>query len=149
MMAVREVARKRKFLLLIFMQRILIQKPPNAGSHFHNYKGNESVIALIMSGPSYECLYADVGTNGRRNSDGHTWARCSLRKALDSPDNSLNIPGPLPGASKAVPFVITSDEAFSLASYMLKPYPRKSLRVEESDISRKKDFREYPGNPSQ
>ena len=148
-MAVREVARKRKFLLLIFMQRILIQKPPNAGSHFHNYKGNESVIALIMSGPSYECLYADVGTNGRRNSDGHTWARCSLRKASDSPDNPLNIPCPLPGASKAVPFVITSDEAFSLASYMLKPYPRKSLTVEESDISSKKDFREYPGNPSQ
>ena len=30
-------------------KRILIQKPPNAGSHFHDYKGNESVIALIMS----------------------------------------------------------------------------------------------------
>ena len=46
-------------------KRILIQKPLNAGSHFHDNKGNESVIALIMSGPSYECLYADVGTNGR------------------------------------------------------------------------------------
>ena len=87
---------------------------------------------LIMSGPSYECLHADVGTNGR-NSDGHAWARCSLKKALDSPDNPLNIPPPrpLPGASKAVPFVITADEAFSLASYMLKPCPRKSLTVEE------------------
>ena len=113
-------------------KRILIQKPPNAGSHFHGYKGNESVIALIMSGPNYECLYADVGTNGR-NSDEHAWARCSLKKALDSQDNPFNIPPPfpLPGASKAVPFVITADEAFSLASYMLKPYPRKSLTVEE------------------
>ena len=52
-------------------KRILIQKPPNAGSHFHDYKGNESVIALIMSGPSYECLYADVGTNGRTQTDTH------------------------------------------------------------------------------
>ena len=120
-------------------KRILFQKPPNAGSHFHDYKRNESVIALIgfvdrwsVAGPSYECLCADVGTNGR-NSDGHAWARCSLKKALDSPDNPLNIlpPCPLPGASKAVPFVITADEAFSLASYMLKPYPRKSLTVEE------------------
>ena len=34
-------------------KRILIQKHPNAGPHFHDYKGNESVIALIMSGPSY------------------------------------------------------------------------------------------------
>ena len=33
-------------------KRILIQNPPNAGSHFHDYKGNENVIALIMSGPS-------------------------------------------------------------------------------------------------
>ncbi|KAK2558987.1 hypothetical protein P5673_018615, partial [Acropora cervicornis] len=40
-------------------KRILIQKPPNAGSHFHDYKGNESVTALVMSGPSCECLYAD------------------------------------------------------------------------------------------
>jgi len=105
---------------------------PNAGSHFHGYKRNESVIALIMSGPSYECLYADVGTNGW-NSDGHAWARCSLKKTLDSPDNPLNIPPPcpLPGASKAVPFVITADEEFSLASYMLKPYPRKNLTAEE------------------
>ena len=52
-------------------KRILIQKPPNAGSHFHDYKENESVIALIMSGPSYECLYADVGTNGRTQTDTH------------------------------------------------------------------------------
>jgi len=42
-------------------KQILIQKPPNAGSHYHDYKGNKSVIALIMSGPSYECLLADVG----------------------------------------------------------------------------------------
>ena len=116
----------------IDVKRILIQKPPNAGSHFHDYKGNESVIALIRSAPSYECLHADVDTNGR-NSDGYAWARCSLKKALNSPKNPLNIPPPcpLPGASKAVPFVITADEAFSLASYMLKPYPRKSPTVEE------------------
>lgn len=105
-------------------KQILIQKPPNAGSHVHDYKGNESVIGLIMSGPSQEGLYADVhvGTNGQ-NSEGHAWAQCSLKKALDSPDNPLKIPPPcpLPCASKAVPFVITADEAFSLASYMLEP----------------------------
>ena len=111
-------------------KRILIHKPPNAGSHFHDYKWNESVIALIMSGASYECLYADVGTNGW-NSDEHAWARCLLEKAFDNPDNPLNIPPlcPFPGASKAVPFV--SIRAFSLASYLLKPYPRKSITVEE------------------
>ena len=49
---------------------ILIQKLAHWGSHFHDYKSNESIIALVVAGPNYECLYADVGTNGR-NPDGH------------------------------------------------------------------------------
>ncbi|EDO39519.1 predicted protein [Nematostella vectensis] len=80
----------------------------------------------------YECLYADIGTN-ERNSDGHAWEQCSLKKALESPDNLLDIPPPclLPGGSSDVNYVITGDEAFTLANFMLKPYPRKSLTVEE------------------
>ena len=35
-----------------------------------DYKGNESIIALVMAGPEYECLFVDVGTNGRKP-DGH------------------------------------------------------------------------------
>ena len=59
--------------------------------------------------------------------------RSGTMKALESPDNLLNISPsyPLPGSSKAVPFVIRVDEVFSLESYMLKPYPQKSLTVEE------------------
>ena len=107
-------------------KRILIQKPARAGSHFHDYKGNESIIALVMAGPEYECLFVDVGTNGR-NPDGHAWHRCSLKKALESCDNPLNIPPlrPLPGATKPIPFVLTGDEAFPLSKHMLKPYPRR------------------------
>ncbi|KAK2555533.1 Protein ANTAGONIST OF LIKE HETEROCHROMATIN PROTEIN 1 [Acropora cervicornis] len=51
-------------------KHIVIQKPAFSGSHYHDYKGNESIIALVVSGPDYECLYADIGTNGR-NPDGH------------------------------------------------------------------------------
>ena len=59
-------------------KRIVIQKPAGAGSHFHDYKGNESIIALAMAGPEYKCLYVDVGTNGR-NPIGHACGRCSLK----------------------------------------------------------------------
>ena len=92
-------------------------------------KGNESIIALVVSGPDYECLYAHVGTNGR-NPHGHAWARCNLK--LDDP-NLLNIPShqPLPGCNTPVPFVLTGDEAFGLAKYMLRPYPQKDLTVEQ------------------
>ena len=113
-------------------KRILIQKPAYAGSHFHDYRGNESIIALVVSGPDYECLYVDVGTNGR-NPDGHAWGRGSLKYALNDSDNPLNIPPPrpLPGRTTPVPFVLTGDEAFGLSKYMLKPYPSRNLTVEQ------------------
>ena len=110
----------------------MIQKPAFSGSHYHDYKGNESIIALVVSGPDYDCLYADIGTNGR-NPDGHAWARCNLKEALDDPTNPLRIPPPqpLPGRTVPVPFVLTGDEAFGLAKYMLRPYPQKNLTVEQ------------------
>ena len=113
-------------------KRILIQKPAYAGSHFHDYKGNESIIALVVSGPDYECLYVHVGTNGG-NPDGHAWGRSSLKYALNDSDNPLNIPPPrpLPGRTTPVPFVLTGDEAFGLSKYMLKPYPSRNLNVEQ------------------
>lgn len=56
----------------------VIQKPAFSGSRYHDYKDNESIIARVVSGPDYECLYADIGTNGR-NPESHAWARCSLK----------------------------------------------------------------------
>ena len=113
-------------------KRIVLQKPAHAGSHFHDYKGNESIITLVVAGPDYECLYVDVGTYGR-NPDEHAWSRCSLKMELENPDNPLNIPAdePLPGSSKPVPFVLTGDEAFPLSEHMLKPYPNRNLSVEQ------------------
>ena len=105
-----------------------------SSSHLNDYKGNESIIiiALVVAGPEYQCLYADVGTNGR-NPEGHAWSRCSLKRALDNPANPLNIPGdePLPGRTKPVPIVLNGDEAFPLSRYMLKPYPNRNLTVEQ------------------
>lgn len=57
-------------------KRILIQKPAHSSPHFHDHKSNESIIALVVAGPNYECLYADVVTNGR-NPDGHAWSICT------------------------------------------------------------------------
>ena len=114
-------------------KRIVMQKPKGARSQFHDNKGNESIIALVMAGTEYECLYVDVGTNDR-NPDGHAWDRCSLKQAIHSVENPLNIPlpCPLPGSTKPTPFVLTGDEAFSLTEHMLKSYPRSGFTVEEN-----------------
>lgn len=85
-----------------------------------------------MAVPEYERLYVDVGTNGR-NPDEHAWDRCSLKQAIHSAENPLNLPlaRPLPGSTKPIYFVLTGDEAFPLSEHMLKPYPRRGLIVEE------------------
>ena len=113
-------------------KRIVIRKPLHSGSYYHDYKGNDSIIALVVAGPEYECLYVNVGINGR-NSDGHAWGNCSLKDALDVPTNPLNIPSPqpLPNRTTPVNFVLTGDEAFGLAKYMLRPYPQRNLTLEQ------------------
>ena len=51
---------------------------------------------MAIAGPSYECLHADVRTNGRANNDG-IWNKCGFSKALEN--QKLSIPNPrcLPG----------------------------------------------------
>ena len=51
-------------------KHVTIRKPSNAGSYYYNYKHTHSIILLAIAGPEYECLYADVGSNGRVNDSG-------------------------------------------------------------------------------
>jgi hypothetical protein len=116
-------------------KRIVMQKPAGVGSQFHDYKGNESIIALVRAGPEYhECVYIDVGTNGR-NPNCHAWRSCSLKLALHNAENPLNLPQsrPLLGSTykTIIPFVLIGNEAFPLSKHILKPYRRRDLTVEE------------------
>ena len=47
------------------MGNVVIFPPSGGGSFYYNYKGTHSVVLMAVAGPNYECLYADVGTNGR------------------------------------------------------------------------------------
>ena len=48
-------------------KHVIIHKPNHGRSHYHNYKHTHSAILIAIAGPSFECLYVDVGTNGRVN----------------------------------------------------------------------------------
>ena len=113
-------------------KRIIIQQPPNSGSHYYDYKDHDSIILLAVFGPNYECLWADVGTSGRAP-DGAIWQRSDLKRLLSYEDNQLRIPKPkpLPGRSEPVPHVWTGDDAFALTTYLMKPYPRTQLSNKE------------------
>ena len=64
-------------------KHVTIRKPKNGGSYYYNYKHTHSIILLAIAGPEYECLYADVGSNGRVNDSG-VWNKSSLLQAIGS-----------------------------------------------------------------
>ena len=77
---------------------------------------------MAIASPSYECLYADVGTNGRVN-DGGCWSKCSFSKALENQELSMPNTRRLPGGVQRIHFVLKGDDAFALKTHMMKPYP--------------------------
>lgn len=77
-----------------------MQPPGNAGSHYYNYyKLMHSIVLMAFAGPSYECLYADIGTN-LQTSDGGVWNKRGMSKAIE--DGNLSLPPP-----KCLPMGVT------------------------------------------
>ena len=51
-------------------KHIQIRPLPGTGSEYFNYKIAFSIILLAIAGPDYECIYADIGSNGQMNGSG-------------------------------------------------------------------------------
>ena len=79
-------------------------------------------IIMAIAGPSYECLYVDVGANGRVN-DGGVWNKCGFSKVLEKQELSKPNPRCLPRGVQRTPFLLIGDDAFALKTQMRKPYP--------------------------
>ena len=110
-------------------KHIVIIPPPNSGSNYYNYKHTNSIVLLAVAGPNYECLFADVGSNGTMNDSG-IWNKSNFRRVIENGEMPFPESKPLSYGSEKVPFVIVGDDAFALKSYMMKPYPQRNLTVE-------------------
>ena len=116
-------------------KHIVMVPPANSGSHYFNYKQRHSIVLMAVVGPDYECLYADVGTNGRV-SDGGVWNKCSLSQSIEDGVISLPPPKRLPsdsvfGLTEEVPHVFVGDDAFALKTHMMKPYSQHGLSADK------------------
>ena len=81
-----------QMLSVLLMESISPSKKlADGGLLYYNYKHTHSVILLVVAGPNYECLYADVGVNGR-SSNGRIWGNSSTSKLLD--DDKFLVPKP-------------------------------------------------------
>ena len=104
-------------------KHVMMQAPPRSGSDYFNYKKFFSIVLLGISNAKYEFILVDIGDAGRQ-SDGGVYANSQLGYAIDN--NLLNIPAPEPingyDHEKIFPYVYVADDAFSLKTFMIKPY---------------------------
>ena len=87
-------------------------------------------MLLAIAGPNYECLFADLGTNGRINNSG-IWNKSNLCRAIENREIGLLEPRALPYRLKKLPFVILGEDAFALKNYIIKPFPQRNLTIEK------------------
>lgn len=105
--------------------------PPNSGSEFYNYKGFYSVILFAMVDADYRFTYIDVSGNGS-SSDAQIYNESDLHRGLDQNRiHGFPQPDPLPNDHQDVPYFIVGDDAFSLRTYLMKPYTNRNLTHEE------------------
>ena len=111
-------------------KHVTIRKPSNVSSYYYNYKHTHSIILFAIAGLEYECLYADVRSNGRANDSG-VWNKSSLSQAIQNGSVKLPKDDPLPVNGVIAPYVFVGDEAFALKKFMMKPYPQQNLTVDK------------------
>jgi hypothetical protein len=109
-------------------KHIRIQKLKNGGSTYFNYKKFYSIVLMALVDADYKFLWCDVGSHGSA-SDGQIWNDCQLRQAIEQ--NMIWFPPPLPGDNVPLPYFLIGDDAFSLKTWMMKPFSRMNMERPE------------------
>ena len=109
-------------------RHVRIQKPKNGGSFYYNYKHTHSIILMAITGPEYECLYADVGSSGRVNDSG-IWNKTSLLQGTQGGSVKLPNDEKLPNG-EITPYIFLGDDVFALKRFMMEPFPQQGLTRE-------------------
>lgn len=108
-------------------KHIRCRNPINSGSYYFNYKKCFSIILMAVVDANLSFICIDVGAYGRE-SDSTVFKQCTFGKKLFA--QQLNLPKPtcLPNSeSSPLPYVFLADEAFSLHTNLLRPYPGRGL----------------------
>ena len=108
-------------------KHVACKAPSGSGSENYNYKGFFSIILFAMVLSDYKFLWADVYGNGS-SSEAHIYNNSELQAGLENDDIAgWPRPDPLPNDNQDVPYFLVGDDAFSLRTYLMKPYGAKNL----------------------
>lgn len=102
-------------------KHVIVQKPENAVSEYHNYKGTHSIVLLALVDANYRFIWADVGCQGRI-SDGGVFKNTNFYKNIKKGNANFPPSAALPGRTEQVPYVIVADDAFALDIHLMKPF---------------------------
>jgi len=111
-------------------KHVAIKCPKKSGSLYYNYKQFFSIVLMALVDANYRFIYINVGAPGA-GSDGGVFANTMLKTLIE--DNALGLPPPEPltGCTSDLPYFIVADEAFALKPWLMKPYPRRNMAIEQ------------------
>ena len=112
-------------------KHIPIRCPRWGGSLYHNYKGFHSIVFLALVDGDYKFLWVDLGAAGS-SSDAQIFKHSDLRHKIE--DGTIGFPeseSPVDDGPK-VNYFILEDNAFPLKLWLVKPYPKRGMDLNQS-----------------
>ncbi|VDI32446.1 Hypothetical predicted protein [Mytilus galloprovincialis] len=111
-------------------KHVAIKCPAGGGSKYYNYKGFHSIVLMGLVDANYKFKWVNVGAPGAC-SDAQIWNQSDLKNHII--DENMHIPKaePLPNDDKDIPYFIVGDDAFALRSWLMKPFSRRNMTLEE------------------
>lgn len=103
----------------------ILQAPPNSGSTYYNYKGQHSLVLGISDAHNYFTVM-DIGSAGRQ-CDSTIFQNSELGKRFYDESLQLPLAKCVMNSNIELPYVLVTDEAFPLTTFMMRPYPRNNL----------------------
>ena len=113
-------------------KHIAMQCLQNSGSLYQNYKGWFSIVLLTVCDASYNFTLVDISQYGSTN-DSSVLNNSEMGKVFE--DESISIPEPdrhLGCSLPLVPYFLVGDEIFALKPRLLRPYPGKNIKEDQS-----------------
>lgn len=105
-------------------KHVRIRAPENSGSLYFNYREFYSIVLLAIVDHNCKFIAVDVGSYGKEGDSG-IFQKSQMGKKIMK--NEFNFPEPktVPDSHIKLPHFLVGDEAFSLDTFMMKPYARK------------------------
>lgn len=116
-------------LLFLDGKHYTIVCPDNSASRYHNYKGQFSILSLVICDADHRVLYYKTGLPGSA-SDAGSWMSTDFYQAMES--GHLNIPSE---SDDRVTFHLLADNGFALSRKLVVPFNSLTQEGHERDFN--------------